>query len=286
MASSITITSVTGSSPYNIYVCNSLGGGCIYVGSATTVPISFTLPTIFDYAPLVTIKIVDSDLCQTTHLYDCTLIPTATPTPSPTATPTPTPSPTPLNGGYAYLLIEPYSARTEFNEWMLAQGSDWRGYNINSPSTSQNTFESEFASYLNYSGWSINAPSIRSAFISYSSGGFDAFGNPIEAYVFQTHEVPSSLLDGNEFAWYTWLVETGLTNSQKYSTIGISTNGSSSLLSEKYLESTYYELTVYYPGSINVPAGTYRVYSTYLNSEFKIKNLNNNIYFRGGNLTP
>ncbi len=292
MAASITITNITGSSPYDIYVCNSYGGGCVLVGSGTTtVPVTITLPSVFDFAPLVTIKIVDSNDCVTSHLYNCTIPPTPTQTPTPTvsptptSTPTPTPTPTPLNGGYAYLLIEPYSARTTFNSWMTSQGSNWRGFNINSPSIIQNTFESEFITYLDYPGWGSASPAIRKEFISYSSGGFDSFGNPIEAYIFQTHEVPNTVLNENEFAWYTWLVETGLTNGQKYSTIGVSTNGSSSSLSEKYLESTYYELTVQYGGSPTIPAGTYRVYTTYINSEFKIKNLSNNIYFRGGNLT-
>lgn len=292
MASFVTITSITGTSPYNIYVCNSLGGSCVYVATTSSAPVTIQLPSIFDFAPLVTIKIVDSELCETSRLYNCTIIPTATPTPTPTntptptSTPTPTPTPTLINGGYAYLLIEPYSARTTFNSWMSSQGSTWRGFNINSPSTNQATFESQIIDYINYPGWGSASPSIRKSFVSYSSGGFDAYSNPIEAYVFQTHEVPSTVLNGNEFAWYTWLVETGLTNGQKYSTIGVSTNGSSSALSEKYLEPTYYELTVNYSGSTEIPAGVYRVYTTYVNSEFKIQNLNNNIYFRGGNLIP
>jgi hypothetical protein len=216
---------------------------------------------------------------------------TTTPTPTPTLTPTttltptltltPTPTPTPYVE-YAYLIIEPYSARTRMNSWMLSQGSSWRGYNINAPSVIQPTFDSQFSSYINYSGWSIDAPAIRTAPISFVSGGSDAFGNPILAYTFQTHEVPSALLDSAEYAWYTWVVSTGATGGQKYSSIS---NSNSTSLTSRIMNSTYYNMTVNYTGS-TIPTGTYRVYSTYGNNAFKIANLGLNLYFRGGNLVP
>jgi hypothetical protein len=214
-----------------------------------------------------------------------TLVPT--PTTSPTATPIPTPTPTPGPGGFAYLFIEPYSARTNINTWMSSQGSAWRGYNINSPSTVQATFENEIRAYIDYPNWGLSGtPDVITAEIDTVSGGFDAYNNPIEAYIFQTTRVASTELPTSEFAWYTWLVETGLTNGQKYSTIGVNTAGNSSSLSYKTLEPTYYELTVQYSGGTNLPAGTYRVYSTYINTEFKLQNLGSDIYFRGGTLVP
>jgi len=70
--------------------------------SAVTVnvppPIYLTLPTYFDYAPVIMIKIIDANSCEYFEIIQCTQIPTPTPTPtpspSPTATQTPTPTPT------------------------------------------------------------------------------------------------------------------------------------------------------------------------------------------------
>lgn len=300
MGASITITSITGTSPYQVYVCNVLGANCSYVGSATTMPYTVVLPAMYNSAPAVMIKVIDSLNCETFIIESCTEplptpTPTATPTPTPTATPgptptpiptqTPTPTPTPTPSFYAYLIIDPFTERVPLNNWMNSQGSSWRGYNINAPSTVQATFDTQFSSYLDYAGWGVTSPAIRTAPISSTSGGFDAFGNPILAYTFQTHEVPSSVLPAPDLAWYTWVVSTSATGGQKYSTISNNTNGSPMLLTSRTANSTYYGMTVNYTGTA-IPAGTYRVYSTYGNNAFKIANLGFNLYFRGGSLVP
>ena len=114
MASYIQITSVTGTSPYNVYVCDVFGTNCNLVGTIPgSVPptVAFYVPTIFDYAPAVMVKVIDSNNCETFHIETCvsptnptpstptpTPTPThtpTTPTPTPTRTPTPTPTRTP-----------------------------------------------------------------------------------------------------------------------------------------------------------------------------------------------
>lgn len=313
MSQLIEISSITGTSPYDVYVCDVYGSNCMFL-SAVTVnvppPIYLTLPTYFDYAPVIMIKIIDANSCEYFEIIQCTQIPTPTPTPTPspsptatqtptptptetpgptstqtpTPTPTPTQTPTPTPAFFAYLTIEPFSARTSVNSWMLSQGSAFRGYNINVPSTVQATFNTQMNSYLNYSGWgSLGVPSIRSEQVPTSSGGFDSQGNPIVAYTFLTHEVPNTVMNSNEYCWYTWFVPTGATNGQKYATIGEGTSPSS--LTYFTMNSVYSNLIVNYTGSA-IPAGTYRVYSTFTIGDFKIKNLNNNLYFRGGSLIP
>lgn len=100
MASYIQITSVTGTSPYNVYVCDVFGTNCNLVGTiAGSVPptVAFFIPTIFDYAPAVMVKVIDFNNCETFHIETC-VAPTgpipSTPTPTPTPTRTPTPTPT------------------------------------------------------------------------------------------------------------------------------------------------------------------------------------------------
>ena len=107
MASSIQITSVTGTSPYDVYVCDVFGLNCNLVG---TIPVSvppvvtFTIPTMFNYAQVVMVKVIDFNNCETFHIETCvpltptpTQTPTNTPTPTQTPTNTPTPTQTPTN---------------------------------------------------------------------------------------------------------------------------------------------------------------------------------------------
>jgi len=257
--------------------------------SVTPTPTNTVTPTITP-----TITVTPSIAVSPTQTKTPTQTPTHTPTQtsglSPSVTPTntitPTPSRTSGTINYAYLFIESYSARTELNSWMLSQGSSFRGYNINAPSISQSTFDEQMNAYIQYSGWSVNMPAIRSEEVPTTSGGFDSYGNPIVAYTFKTHQVPSSVIDGNEFAWYTWIVPTGSTNGMKYQLVGNNINGNPLSITNRIMNSTYYDLTVNYTGSTGIPAGVYRVYSTYGNTDFRIQNLGNNIYFKGGSLIP
>jgi uncharacterized membrane protein len=72
MASQITITGITGASPYNVFVCDTLGTNCVFVGVFITPPQTIILPSTFDYAPAVLIKIVDNNACIMEQIKDCT----------------------------------------------------------------------------------------------------------------------------------------------------------------------------------------------------------------------
>lgn len=207
---------------------------------------------------------------------------TATQTPTMTQTATRTPTPTPTNQPlFAYLTIEPQIQTSTFNGWMSSQGSAFRGYWINSPTTANSiTFNNQINSYLNYSGWGGNAPAIITGTISRTSGGNDAFGNPIEAYLFQTTQVDAGTVAN---AWFTWYISTGATNGQIMTQISTNTAGSPGALVARSLNSTIATIPVEYAGSA-IPPGTYRVYTTFSNTEFKINNSLNNVYFKGTTL--
>jgi hypothetical protein len=168
---------------------------------------------------------------------------------------------------------------------MISESSAFRGFNINNPSVSQATFNNQMNSYIKFSGWTAGTvPSIGVAPIYSTTGGLDIYGNPILAYTFQTYKVLSSVLQPTDVAWYTWLVSTGATNGQKYSTISNNTNSNPFALTSRVMNSTYYDLVVNYTGNTGIPNGVYRVYSTYGNTDFNIQNLGFDLYFRGGNL--
>jgi hypothetical protein len=225
--------------------------------------------------------------------------PTQTPTPSETATQTPTPSetptqtpsgtptPTPTNQPLpAYLFIEPTSANTQFAGWMASQGSPsvFRGFsNGFALSTNPVTFNQQMNIYIQYSGWGGNAPAVGTGITSSVSGGNDAYGNPITAYLFQTYKVDAGTVAGN--AWYTWIIPTGSTNGQKLSQIGFNNASNPNALTAANVQSSVYNLTVTTTGS-TLPIGVYRVYTTYTNPTMRFNGSVNDIYFKGNALTP
>jgi hypothetical protein len=168
---------------------------------------------------------------------------------------------------------------------MTAGGSTWKGYNQvpSAPSTVQSTFDSQLNRYLSYSGWGVNSPAIITSPISTTSGGNDAYSNPIVAYTFQTVQVPGNTVPSGS-AWFTWLVSTGGTNGQKYSQIKEASAPGS--LANFNMSPTYYNLIINYSGSTNIPAGTYRLYSTYSSTGFNITPGAAAIYFQGSTLVP
>jgi hypothetical protein len=78
------------------------------------------------------------------------------------------------------------------------------------------------------------------------------------------------------------MVSTGATNGQKYSTIKQGTANPPG--TNVTMNSTWYDLVVNYSGSTNIPAGTYRVYSSYTGGGFQLTPGNNDEYFLGGTL--
>ena len=165
---------------------------------------------------------------------------------------------------------------------MLSQSSTFRGFFINGATTANAvTFNQQFNSYLNYSGWGGNSPAIITGIISPTSVGTDFYGNPINAYLFQTTQVSGGTTPTN--AWYTWYVSTGATNGQIMTQIGTNTANNPNSLTARNLNSAYYNLTVSYTGG-TIPQGTYRVYTTYSGTDFRINASANNVYFKGNTL--
>lgn len=90
----IDITSLSGTSPYDIYVCDITLTYCFLVlTGVSTVPQSVELPSFLYGARNIVIKIVDSIGCEFFTTVSC-LLPTPSITVTPSYTPTPTPSPT------------------------------------------------------------------------------------------------------------------------------------------------------------------------------------------------
>jgi hypothetical protein len=221
-----------------------------------------------------------------------TVTQTPTNTTTTTATLTPTPSTTPPSiQAYIFIDTNGTQAKANLSTWMTSQGSTWKGWNgiPTFPSTSQATFDAQLNAYISYSGWTGNLaagdePSIITSPISpVTTGTNDAYGNPIVAWTFQTVQIPSGSFTATSNNWVTVFVSTGGTNGQKYSTCF---NGTSpSALTTRTMNSTYNGLIVNYSGSTNMPAGTYRMYTTYSDTSWRLTTGVLPNYFRGGTLS-
>lgn len=101
MSCSVQINSVSGTSPFDIYLCDIGLHQCVFTQTETspTYPIIVNIPTTLIGVNEIIVKIIDGNGCSNFQLH---ILPTPTPTPSitpsptitPTLTPTPTPSPT------------------------------------------------------------------------------------------------------------------------------------------------------------------------------------------------
>ena len=101
MPAQVTISSLTGASPYELYVCDTTLSSCTYVVTFAYPPYVFNLPSPYDTEDFC-IKIVDNNgcwivSCKTPSGTPVYITPTPTKSVTPTNTPTPTTTPTPSN---------------------------------------------------------------------------------------------------------------------------------------------------------------------------------------------
>jgi hypothetical protein len=113
-----------------------------------------------------------------------------------------------------------------------------------------------------------------------TSGGNDAFGQPIEEYKFVTTEIPAGTFSAT--SWVTFFVPTGATNNQIYSTIN--QGPSSGAMAAVSIPGTYTGLVINFSGSSQIPAGTYKMYTSFSFSNFNVGTANLPQYFKGGTL--
>jgi hypothetical protein len=65
----VTISSLSGTSPYNIYICDSPITNCFYISTITTgnIPYTFTIPEVLSTMDAYTLKITDKKNKSTTQ---------------------------------------------------------------------------------------------------------------------------------------------------------------------------------------------------------------------------
>jgi hypothetical protein len=68
MAIKVTIDSITGTSPYDVYICQPNGNGCFYITTISSVPYQFDIPEPYDNSSTYMLKIIDSYNCIITGI--------------------------------------------------------------------------------------------------------------------------------------------------------------------------------------------------------------------------
>ena len=71
MSTQVTLTSISGTPPYNIWVCDTTGNTqtCIYVSTTPDSPYSFILPSEFENVTQFYIKLTDGYGCVRNNPY-------------------------------------------------------------------------------------------------------------------------------------------------------------------------------------------------------------------------
>jgi hypothetical protein len=106
MSCQIQINSISGTSPFDIYMCDIGLAQCVYIQTETspTYPITITPPATLVGVTSFILKIIDANGCEVFYPYTqptptvtptITVTPSITPTLTPTRTPTRTMTPTP-----------------------------------------------------------------------------------------------------------------------------------------------------------------------------------------------
>jgi hypothetical protein len=98
MLTQVLINNITGQPPYDVYICQPDGTGCIYISRINSSPYLFEIPVPYDIYDSYMLKIIDSNNCVISgveNVVECVITPTLTPTITPTLTPTITPTLTP-----------------------------------------------------------------------------------------------------------------------------------------------------------------------------------------------
>jgi len=63
MAVLVTIDSIIGRSPYNVYICQSSGSNCFYISTIDSAPYEFDIPAPYDNLDSYMLKLVDANNC-------------------------------------------------------------------------------------------------------------------------------------------------------------------------------------------------------------------------------
>ena len=63
MAVQVTISNVTGQTPYDVYVCQTNGSACFYITTISSTPYVFDIPAPYNNLSAYMLKLIDGNNC-------------------------------------------------------------------------------------------------------------------------------------------------------------------------------------------------------------------------------
>lgn len=66
MITQVTISDITGQTPFDVYICQSDGTGCIWISRIDSAPYTFNIPKPYDVYNSYMLKIIDNVGCVVT----------------------------------------------------------------------------------------------------------------------------------------------------------------------------------------------------------------------------
>ena len=185
----------------------------------------------------------------------------------------------------AYIFVEPMSKHVMIKNHLKTLPFTGRLPFVGFHGVNAGAWKDNLSNYINMTHWiDGRLPQIMQVDIPQTSGGIDTFGNPVQAFNFKTVKITKNTVN-DKFSWIIVLIPINAmsndTKRQKRIRIdekaGNITRYSTVFTTDNVMSGT----VINYNGN-RIPAGQYRVYSTYPSSNMRLNlNSTNDVYIRG-----
>jgi len=185
----------------------------------------------------------------------------------------------------AYIFVEPMSKHVMIKNHLNKLPFIGRLPFVGFHGVNAGAWKDNLPNYINMTHWiDGRLPQIMQVDIPQTSGGIDTFGNPVQAFNFKTVKITKNTVN-DKFSWIIVLIPiNAMSNDTKRQRriridekAGNITKSSTIFTTDNVMSET----VINYNGN-RIPAGQYRVYSTYPSSGMRLNlNSTNDVYIRG-----
>jgi len=185
----------------------------------------------------------------------------------------------------AYIFVEPMSKHVMIKNHLKTLPFTGRLPFVGFHGVNAGAWKDNLPNYINMTHWiDGRLPQIMQVDIPQTSGGIDTFGNPVQSFNFKTVKITKNTVN-DKFSWIIVLIPiNAMSNDTKRQRriridekVGNITRSSTVFTTDNVMSGT----AINYNGN-RIPAGQYRVYSTYPSSGMRLNlNSTNDVYIRG-----
>ena len=185
----------------------------------------------------------------------------------------------------AYIFVEPVSKHVMIKNHLNKLPFIGRLPFVGFHGVNAGAWKYNLPNYINMPHWiDGRLPQIMQVDIPQTSGGIDTFGNPVQAFNFKTVKITKNTVN-DKFSWIIVFIPINAMNNDTKrqrriridEKVGNITKSSTIFTTDNVMSGT----VINYNGD-RIPAGQYRVYSTYPSSGMRLNlNSTNDVYIRG-----